>query len=49
VDVVDFNTHTFYPVLRVYGHLCVSLQGFLKRFRDPIRVPKIENRVPRIR
>jgi len=24
-------------------------QGFLRRFRDPIRVPRIENRVPRIR
>jgi len=24
-------------------------QGFLRRFRDPIRVPRISNRVPRIR
>jgi len=24
-------------------------QGFLRRFRDPIRVPRIEKRVPRIR
>jgi len=24
-------------------------QGFLRRFRDPIRVPRIENRFPRIR
>ena len=23
--------------------------GFLRRFRDPIRVPSISNRVPRIR
>jgi len=23
--------------------------GFLRRFRDPIRVPRIENRVPRTR
>jgi len=24
-------------------------QGFLRRFRDPIRVPRISNRVPTIR
>jgi len=24
-------------------------QGFLRRFRDPIRVPRISNRVPKIR
>ena len=24
-------------------------QGFLKAFRDPIRVPRIQNRIPRIR
>ena len=35
--------------------LCVYLsedlldQGFLRRFRDPIRVPRISNRVPRFR
>ena len=26
-----------------------SIAGFLRRFRDPSRVPRIENRVPRIR
>ena len=40
------------------GTLCTShgkhvfkkyIQGFLMCFRDPIRVPRIENRVPRIR
>jgi len=28
--------------------ICIG-QGFLRCFRDPIRVPRIENRVPRIR
>ena len=28
---------------------CTPSVGFLRRFRDPIRVPRISNRVPRIR
>ena len=37
-------------MLRFIGKKCRYKinQGFLRRFRDPIRVPRIENRVPRI-
>jgi len=38
------ETHGFSKQYKV----CIN-QGFLRRFRDPIRVPRIENRVPRIR
>jgi len=35
------------PIWYVYYFLPIT--GFLRCFKDPIRVPRIENRVPRIR
>ena len=48
----ELNKFRFDRYASLYSYVCSFMlkPGFLfRRFRDPIRVPRIENRVPRIR
>jgi len=47
VRILICNAWHYY--LRVIGHEATSTRVFFKCFRDPIRVPRINNWVPRIR
>jgi len=40
---------TFLSLGFVFGEVSKIKAGFLRRFRDPIRIPRISSRVPRIR
>jgi len=43
-DLLIYTVYQIDLILRAY-----LIQFLLRRFRDPIRVPRIENRVPRIK
>jgi len=41
--------HTYENIGHAVVFACICTRVFLRRFRDPTRVPRISNRVPRIR
>jgi len=43
-----FLKYNPYEIEYFFEAINLHRTGFLRRFRDPIRVPRIENRVPRI-